>query len=88
MPFHWNGKVYAFSKKFPKSADCVAKSGSTVKKGYDVTGTFKFQVRAVTKGRVTRWSGTGKDAYVPNAAGRLHHCTAGAYLYTQNAVAK
>jgi hypothetical protein len=30
---------------------------------------------------VTRWSGTGKDSYVPNVAGRAHGCSLGEYDY-------
>ena len=86
--YRWNGKAYALTKKFPTYADCRAKSGSTVKKGYDVTSSLKFEVRVVTNGRVTQWSGTGRDNYVPNAAGRAHHCPAGAYLYSLKAAAQ
>jgi hypothetical protein len=86
--FRWNGKAYAYSKTFPKYADCRARSGATVTKGYDVTSSEKFEIRAVTNGRVTRWSGTDRDSYVPNAAGRAHHCSAGVYLYSLKAVAQ
>ncbi len=88
VKFRWNGKAYSYSKTAPKLADCRGKSDSAVKKGYDVTSSLKFQVRAVTHGRVTRWSGTGKDSYVPNVAGRKHHCTAGEYDYTLRGVAQ
>jgi len=88
VTFRWNGKEYALSKKLPNYSDCRAKSGSTVKKGYDVTSKLQFRIRTVTSGRIVRWLGTGRDDYVPNAAGRKHHCTAGAYLYTLNAVAQ
>ena len=86
--FRWNGKAYAVSRTLPKYADCRGKSGATVKKGYDVTSSLKFEVRVVTNGRVTQWSGTGRDNYVPNAAGRAHHCPAGAYLYSLKAAAQ
>ncbi len=76
------------SETFQKVADCVSKSGGTVKKGYDGTSSQTFQVRAVTKGRVVRWSGGGKDSFVPNAVGRKQHCSAGAYHYTLSGVAQ
>lgn len=84
----WNGKAYTLLKKFPKSADCYPKSGGTVKQGYDVIGYQRFNSRTVSKGRVTRWSGTGKDSYVLNAKGRAHHCIAGVYLYAFTGVAQ
>ncbi len=59
-----------------------------MKKGYDVTSSLKFQVRVVTNGRVVQWSVVGKDRYVPNAAGRAHHCAAGAYDYAFHGVAQ
>jgi hypothetical protein len=90
LAFRWKGTAYAFSRKLPKFADCRGRSGqgSAVKKGYDVTSSLKFVVHAITNGRVTRLSGTGKDSYVPNAIGRKHHCVAGAYLYKLSGVAR
>lgn len=86
LTFRWNGKAYALSKFFPTSADCRAKSGRTVKKGYDVTSSQQFRIRTVTDGRVVQWVGTGQDVYVPNAAGRQHHCVKGTYLYSLKGV--
>ena len=59
-----------------------------MKKGYDVRGSYKLRVRVVSQGRVTRWTGSGKDVFVPNAAGRNRHCAGGTYVYAYTAVAR
>ncbi len=85
--YRWNGKVYVLAKVLPKDANCVGKSGATVKKGYDIHSRYTFNVRTVTNGHVTQWKGTGIDKYVPNAAGKKKQCTAGAYVFSINATA-
>jgi hypothetical protein len=57
-----------------------------VKNGYDVLSRYGLFIREVTNGRVVHWNAIGKDKYVPNAAGRAHHCVAGEYDYAFNAV--
>jgi hypothetical protein len=86
--FRWSGKAYVVAKMLRKHADCVGKSGATVKKGYDVRSAERFRIHVVSGGRVTQWLGNGRDDYIPNAAGKAHHCTAGAYLYALKGVAQ
>lgn len=82
LAYTWNGAGYAIAPRVQRRiSDCRSAADGTVRKGYDVTSTQTIRMAAVTNGRVVRFTGTGKDAYVPNAAGRKAGCAPGAYVF-------
>jgi hypothetical protein len=82
LTYTWNGAGYAVAPRVQRGiSDCRGAGGATVRKGYDVTSTQTLRVTTATNGRVVRFIGTGKDAYLLNAAGRKGGCAVGTYVF-------
>jgi hypothetical protein len=87
--YRWDGNAYVFKSTLLKFSDCVAaKSRATVKKGYNVVGTFTLRVDVVSHGRFVKFSGAGTEVYIPNAAGLKGSCAHGTYDYAIEGLAR
>jgi hypothetical protein len=82
LTYTWRGAGYSLTPRVQRGlSDCRGAGGATVRKGYDVTSTQTLRMTNATNGRVVRFIGTGKDVYIPNAAGRKRGCVTGTYVF-------
>lgn len=82
LVYSWNSSSYALRPRTQRSiADCVNRAGGTTRKGYDVVSTQAIRPAKSINRRVVSFTGTGKDIYTPNTAGRKAGCVAGTYVF-------
>jgi hypothetical protein len=74
----WTGSLYRGTLSGGNS--CVV-AGHTINNGYVVSFVMKVKPTAVTNGRVTAFSGTGKVTGKPTAVGKQHNCKPSSETY-------